>query len=145
MLNTLLNLLNSVVTHIPWDILLASGVISPLLVGIKKWFSVQSEKVMITLVAVLSLLTALAHYLMTTPTSDPTIIAVQGAVLAFMTQPVYFFVVKPFYLWISGELAKANAYDQELKSAIIPEEGLPLTGSSFKTVSVSGDASDFSQ
>lgn len=120
MYQTILDALNYVAVHIPWEGLVASGILSPLLVGIKKWFSVQSERIMITLVIVSGMLVAAGNYLLHVPTSDPSIIAVQGAVVAFMTQPIYFFVVKPIWKWFATQMAKAAAYDNEVKSAAQP-------------------------
>lgn len=123
-----LDIANKIAASIPWDAIIASGILSPLLLGIKKWFSVQSEKVMITLVGTVAVLTAAGHYLLTVPTSDPSIIAVQGAVLAFMTQPIYFFIVKPVWKWFSEQLAAAAAYRAELQSATEPVGGIPAEG-----------------
>lgn len=114
-----LNVINYIVVHMPWNAVAASGVLSPLLLGIKKWFSVQSEKVMITLVALLACLTAAGHYLLTVPTHNPSIIAVQGFVLAFMTQPIYFFVVKPTVKWFDERVEEAAALNLA-KSAAEP-------------------------
>lgn len=121
----ILDVANYIVTHVPWDVLIASGILSPLLLAIKKWFSVQSEKVMISLVAFVALMTATGHYLLTVPTGNPSVIAVQAAVLAFMTQPIYFFVVKPIWLWFSAQLSAAAAYRSEVLSATVPETGVP--------------------
>lgn len=123
---TILDALNYAAAHIPWSAIGASGVLSPLLLGLKKWFSVQSERVMISLVALVALLTAGGHYLLTTPIQNPGVIAIQAAVLAFMTQPIYFFVVKPATAWFGEQLAKAAAFDAQVKSAIQPAGGLPI-------------------
>lgn len=123
---TILDALNYAAAHIPWAAIGASGILSPLLLGLKKWFSVQSEKVMISLVALVALATAAGHYLLTTPIQAPGVIAIQAAVLAFMTQPIYFFVVKPAAAWFGEQLAKAAAFDAQVKSAIEPVNGLPL-------------------
>lgn len=122
-----LNILNYVAASIPWDAVIASGILSPLLLGVKKWFSVQSEKVMIVLVLISGVLVASGNYLLNVPTSDPSIIAVQGAVLAFMTQPIYFFVVKPFFRWFGETLAAAAAFKADAQSATVPSEGLPIS------------------
>jgi hypothetical protein len=128
-LHSIANGLNYLATHIPWAAVGASGVLSPLLLGIKKWFSVQSEKVMITLVALSSMIVAGAHYLLSVPTHDPTVIAVQGAALAFMTQPFYFFIVKPVAAAVGEQLAKAAAFDAQVKSAA--DVPLSATGPDF--------------
>jgi hypothetical protein len=127
MLQKVLDILNNVPPG-TYEALLASGIISPLLVGVKKWFSVQSERVMITLVVVLGMLAAAGNYLLHVPTQDPSIIALQGAVIAFMTQPVYFFFVKPLFGKISSTLEAAAKFNDEVKSAAEPAGGVPLSG-----------------
>lgn len=124
---TTLNVLNWLALNIPWDLVLASGILSPLLLGVKKWFSVQSEKVMMSLVLVFGVVGAAVTYLMGTPTTDPSIIAAHGLMIAAMSQPVFFILVKPVSRWLSTELAKAAAFDAEVRSAAIPAEGLPVT------------------
>lgn len=119
--------LNWLAVNIPWDLVIASGVLSPVLLAIKKWRHIQSEKVMMTLVLVLGMIGSAITYFLTVHSSDPTIIAVQGLMVAAMSQPFYYLVVKPFSVWLGGELAKARAYDAEVKSAAIPADGLPLS------------------
>jgi hypothetical protein len=121
-----LNVMNDIARHFPWEALAASGVISPLLVGIKKWFSVQNEKVMISLVILISGLAVAGNYMLHVPTSDPYIIGIQTAVLAFMTQPIYFFIVKPAIAFFKNEVEKAAALN-EVKSATVPKGGITVT------------------
>ena len=122
-LNNIIDILNWVAVHVPWAMVGASALISPLLVGIKKWFSVQSEKVMITLVGLVSMAAAGFHYLLTVPTHNPSVIAIQGFVLAFMTQPVYFFAVKPSIAWLQKRIQEAAELNLA-KSAAEPVEDL---------------------
>lgn len=103
-----------------WEIILASGVISPFLQSIKHWLSVQSDKVMFTLLVLASGVVATGHYLLVTPSTNPSIIALQTALLSFMTQPFYFFLVKPLYKSLTDGLSK------EAKSAIEPVGGIPM-------------------
>lgn len=112
--------LNYLAVHVPWSAVAASGALSPILLAIKKWFSVQSEKVMISLVALSGMLVAGANYLLHVPTHDPTVIALQGAAIAFLTQPFYFFIVKPIAASVEEQLAKAAAFDRQVKSAAEP-------------------------
>lgn len=146
-MHTVLYILNTIASHVPWTAIVASGFISPLLVGIKKWFSVKSEKVMISLVTIISGVVAALNYLIHIPTHDPTIIAVQAAVVAFMTQPIYFFVVKPALGWLGDTIAAAAAFRKEVQSAAVPTSGLPnsaavATSSASTTVPV--QVEDFS-
>lgn len=120
-----LSTLNTIAAAIPWDLVAASGILSPVVLLIKKWLHLQSEKVMMTLVLVFGMVGAAATYFIGAKFSDPSMIAVQGLMVAAMSQPFYYLVVKPFSTWFGGELAKARAYDAEVKSAGIPAEGLP--------------------
>lgn len=134
-LNQLLNDLAVGITHvsamIPWDLVAASGILSPLTLAIKQPLKKRieedktMEKVMMTVILVLSTAAAAASYLLTVTTSDPSIIAVRGLMIAAMSQPWYYLCFKPAYRWFSGELAKARAFDAEVKSAAIPASGLP--------------------
>jgi hypothetical protein len=112
--------LHYLATNIPWDVIAASGILSPVLLLIKKWFSVQSEKVMITLVGVSGLIVAGLNYITTVPTHDPSIIAFQGAVVAFLTQPFYFYIVKPIATAVSEQLAKDAFFKSQVQSAAEP-------------------------
>lgn len=126
-MNQVLLILNTIATNVPWDLVIASGVLSPVLVIVKKWLDIQSEKVMMTLVLVFGMLGATATYLLTVETADPTIIAAQGLMVAAMSQPFYFLVIKPTFTWLSIEFAKARAWDAEVKSAAVPAGGLPTS------------------
>lgn len=123
-MHDLLSTANELAKSFPWDALAATGVISPLLVGFKKWLSIQSERVMISLVALLSFLTVAGHYLLTTPSSSPKVLAYQSAVLAFMTQPVYFFFVKPAFAWLRTSIEKSDQLNKDIKSAAQPASGI---------------------
>ena len=114
-----LQTVNEFAQFMPWDALAAAGVISPALAGVKKWLKVQSSTVMFLLVVATSLGTVVAHYLLTIPTNDPSIIGLQTAVLAFMTQPVYYLILKPMMAFWRAEVEKAAALNAELKSAAV--------------------------
>lgn len=127
-LNTIANAVHWVAQNAPWAAVLAAGILSPILLAIKKKFKVQSEKVMICLVAFAGLVVAGGNYLLHVPTQNPTIIALQGLAVAFMTQPFYFFIVKPLSIAVTEQLAKAAAFDEQVKSAANP---LPETAPEF--------------
>lgn len=126
-MDQILPTLNTIAQAIPWDLVAASGILSPVVLLVKKWLSIQSEKVMMTLVLVLSMLGSAVTYILSTTSADPTIIAAQGFIVAAMSQPVYYLAVKPFSVWLGAELAKARAFDAEVKSAAIPASGLPVS------------------
>lgn len=130
-MSQLLTNLNSLAVHIPWSTLgeglLASGVLSAFLTApyhfIKKWFEHHSE-VMIVVVGLSGLAVSGVNYLLKTPTTDPTIVALQGFAIAFGTQPFYKLMLKPLFAWltslITAKVEKAVEYNAELKSAAIP-------------------------
>ncbi len=126
-LTQILTTLNDLARHFPWAALAASGVISPLGVAIKKWFDVQSERVMISIIVGMSAFAAAANYLIHVPTHDPLIIGLQTAVIGFMTQPVYYFVVKPALAAFRNQVEKASVFNAEIKSATVPATGLPIS------------------
>lgn len=149
MLQKILDILNNVPPG-TYEAMIASGVISPVLLGIKKWLSVKSERVMVTLVIVIAMLTAAGNYLLHVPVHDPSIIALQGSVIAFMTQPVYFFFVKPLFNKVSETLSAASKFNDEVKSAVEPPEGLPISTyppvqSATSLVGSTPNPNDFSQ
>lgn len=128
-----ITILNWVATHIPWDGLIASGLLSALLVGpqkvIKSWFT-HNEPVIIGFITVLGPVLMLAwSYLIHQYGTDPSIVALQGLALAFATQPFYFIMVKPLYKKLAAYIAARIAEAANLnlvKSAKEPAGGLPL-------------------
>lgn len=130
-LATILQHLNSFATEFPWEVILASGILSPVMVPIIKLFKVQKDTVKIGLVYVGGVIFAAVHYFITTPSSDPTVIYMQGAILAFTAQPFYHLMVKPGFAYLGTEISRAVAL-KEKQDAVLPPS---LAGP---------DASDFS-
>lgn len=130
-IQTIINYANEFATNVPWDAIVASGVLSPVILLLKKWLNIKDdkrrEKVMISLVLTLSMLTAAGNYLLHVPSQDPSIIALQGAALAFMTQPVYFFIVKPAIAAFRREVEKAAQFNLDVRSAAEPPKPIAPT------------------
>lgn len=109
------DILNWIALNAPWEAIIASGVLSGLLVGpqklVKKLFE-HNEQVMILIVGCAGLLVAGGNYLLHTPTQEPTIVALQGLALAFGSQPFYFIIVKPLSkrasVWFAARVAEAS-------------------------------------
>jgi hypothetical protein len=147
----LLSTANDFATQFPWQYLLMAGVISPIGVFIKKLADIQAKKkytvlhvpfvhtfkftgeqLMFSMVAGMSYLAAGLSYALHYPTHDPTLIAIQGTILGFATQPVYYFMVKPFLGYVQSELAKDAQENLTIKSAAVPVGGLtPATSQEF--------------
>jgi hypothetical protein len=143
--------LNDIASNFPWQYLVAAGLISPIGVFIKKWavieahkkytvlhipflhkFQFSGEQLMLSIVAGMSYVAAGLSYILHYPTHDPSLIAIQGTFLSFATQPVYYFLVKPFLGYIQKEIEKDAQANLTIKSAAIPAGGLPAsTGQSF--------------
>lgn len=134
----MLQVLNYIWLNIPWEALGAAIGVSGLLAVIKRWFDLRSERVMIFLVILFSLAAVAAEYLMSVPTSDPSIIALRASVLAFTTQPVYFFVIKPVITTLRERMIEAHANLLEAKSAAEPMTVAPAIGDNVQV-------QDFSQ
>lgn len=126
-LTTTLTALNWLAINIPWDVIIAAGILSPIGLYIKKKRNIESDKVMLFIIILLSTIAAVGSYLLTVTTADPSIIAAKSALIYFTSQPIYILCLRPAYGWLSAELAKARAFDAEVKSAAIPAEGLPVS------------------
>lgn len=129
----ILHTLNSIPTA-AWAVILPTVVqaviTSPLMVAVKKWFSVDSERKMLFLVMLGSMATAAVGYLVTVPRFAPWFILVSGWLTFATTQPVYLYAVKPLSRivgeWFSGKIAEATAIN-EAKAAAVPSSGLPVS------------------
>lgn len=140
----ILEILNYIAVHTPWDAVAASGLLSGILIGpqraIKKWFE-HNEQIMILTVGAAGILVAGTHYLISTPSVNPSIIAVQGLVLAFMTQPFYFIVWKPlmrkigvsFIPWLREQIKEAESLNAvDTPAAAVPAEPIAAPAPSEK-------------
>lgn len=111
---------------------LQAVITSPIMLGIKKWFSVDSEKKMLFLVMLGSMATAAVGYLVTVPKFAPWFILVSGWLTFATTQPLYLYAVKPLARitgeWFTGKIAEATAIN-EAKAAAVPAAGLPVSSS----------------
>lgn len=132
-LNQMLSGLNNVPAGV-WsqimEILISAIIVSPVALGLKKWWKVHSEKVMVIMVMVGSIAAAMIAYLQTRTEFEPYFIAIQGALVFATTQPVYYFLVKPLWIrlviWFNAQVEQAKALD-DTKSAELPAQGLPIS------------------
>jgi Na+/melibiose symporter-like transporter len=142
-MQSILHALNSISPD-AWGVvvqtLVSALIVSPLFVGIKKWFQVDGEKKMLFLVMLGSMGAAAVAYMLTVPQFAPWIILAQGWLVFATTQPVYMYFVKPVFKnlgsWFTGKLAEAAAIN-EAKGAAVPATGLPIS-------SVPASTEDFS-
>lgn len=131
-LNAVLNFFNSVPSE-AWgmliEVVVASFAVSPIMVAVKKWFAVDSEKKMMGLVILGSMFASVGLYLRGVPEFSPWFVAVQGMLVFACTQPVYYLFIKPLFRKLGAtvtiQIQKAKGYN-EARSAIVPAGGLPL-------------------
>jgi hypothetical protein len=127
-LKTILDALNSVSPDV-WTIIIETVVgalvASPLVVGLKKWLSINSDKVMLITTIAASMVAAGGVYIVNDPVFSAWLIPIQGWLIFATTQPVYRFLVKPIIRKIQTVIADAIAFNAEVKSAAVPPSGLP--------------------
>lgn len=112
-----------------WNAVIASGVLSPVLMAIKKLKSIKDGEVMLWLLGASSFIAGFMVYLLTTPQHDPTIIAFLGFVTFIASQPFYKVIFKPFFAWVSIQFTTAKAQVEADKNpATVPADGLPPIG-----------------
>src|SRR4051812_22272934 len=97
--------------------------VSPVMLGIKKWFAIEGEKKMLSLVMLASAISTVVIYLTTLPQFAPWIIPIQAGLLFATTQPVYNFFVKPacrrLGAYLTEQITKATMVN-EAKAAAVP-------------------------
>lgn len=127
-LNNLLRILNEVPEEV-WLIVAETIVValiaSPLVVGLKKWLSINSEKVMLVTTILASMAGAAGAYAINDPVFSAAWLPVHGWLIFATTQPIYRFLVKPIIRKIQATIAEAVAFNNEIKSAAVPPAGLP--------------------
>ena len=129
-LNYILNALNS----IPGDVwgyiitlIVAALPTSGIVMAIKKWFSVDGEKKMLTITIIGSMAASAVAYLQSTPEFAPWFVILQGWLVFATTQPVYYLFIKPLTkkleVYWATQIAK-YATTAEAKNAAVPAGGL---------------------
>jgi len=135
------NLINSVVhflQQVPWDVvgqaLVASGIVSVVLQALKKWLSLQSPKVINTLLFVVSSLTVGLNWLLSSSASNPTLLGQQTAAIAGLSGLLYQFFIKP----ASNVLSDAKQLREQ--KAALPLSAPPLMTDPVAVAAVSAPA-----
>lgn len=115
------------ISQLPWgDIgvwIAASGILSTLLIPVYKWVRAKFnhyKQIMPVFVGIASTLAVAGNYLLTTPTSDPNILAIQALALSFSTSSVWTLVLKPFIGFMATQVAKARLEAESKKLAAVP-------------------------
>lgn len=129
MLHTILRFVNGIPPE-AWQVLAVAFLTSPAAAWIKHKLEINKGWIMFTGVTVVSFGSALVAYLLRDPSYTPWFIAIQGAVTYFATQPYYYGLVRPIGGWLASIFAKSQEFDEQVKSAAVPDTGVPLELSS---------------
>lgn len=117
MLQEVLNTLNYIVTHFPIEGLVATISGSALLTPITRKLKSQSDLFKMTFVWIAFAIGSGIYYLLSTPVQNPTIIALQASTMFAASQPIYIKLFKPLVVWVTSQLTKAAAFDEQVKAA----------------------------
>lgn len=113
----ILNVLNYIAVHFPVEGLVATITGSALLTPITRRLSQKSDLFKMTVVWITFAVGAGVYYLLKTPVNNPSIIALQASAMFAASQPVYMKLFKPLVVWFGEQLAKAAAFDAQIKAA----------------------------
>lgn len=127
----LLTYVNQFAQAFPWPVLATSGVISPLLSGLKHWLQLEGDKtykfgplkvkgeqiIFLMLIVMTGAGVALTRF-MHWQTGNHTVLVLQALATGFMTQPVYLFIVKPALRSYQASIDKQVS--QRMASIIVP-------------------------
>jgi hypothetical protein len=106
------------------EILVAALITSPVVLGIKKWWHVHSDKIMLAITIGASLLAGVVLYLQNDPELAPWFALVQGWLIFATTQPVYRYFIKGLFarlgVWFNEKVEEAARYNAEVLAAKNP-------------------------
>lgn len=80
----------------------------------KKWFKIENERWMFSVVLVITLLGSFLDWFLHSAQLPPAIIGVQTTILVGIAQPLYIYVVKPLTMLINGYKANKAAIKEKL-------------------------------
>ena len=110
------------------EIVFTALITSSALTGLKRWWDLHNEKIMITLTICGTMLAGAVTYLAGVQPFSKWAALLQGVLVFAASQPIYFLVLKPLFkkigAWWTSQLTKV-ALNQEAKSAVVPDGGLP--------------------
>lgn len=116
--------INQLATSLPWELLIAGGLLSPLASVVIRLFKAQKDVVKLGIVFAVGLAMSAAAYLSQNPEVAPGIIFRNAALLTLTAQPWYYLVVKPGIVWLGQKVTQEVMLDEDIKSALEPTGGL---------------------
>ncbi len=112
-----LNMVNSVPSEV-WEVLISALFVSPFALGIKKWFHIHREIVMLLWVMGAAFFTAALAYNANTPFLNPAVmIPLQGLVTFALSQPAYYLIFKPLRNKVRQAVADSAELNDDIRSA----------------------------
>jgi len=88
--------------------------ISVFVQGLKKWFKLENERVVFTIILVITLLGSFLDWFLHSAQLPPVIIGIQTTLLVGIAQPFYIYVVKPLTMLLNGYKANKAAIQEKL-------------------------------
>ena len=122
---------NELLTSVPdgaWLALVSAGAISLIMQGLKKWISLQSDKVITFLLTALSFIAASFDFVVRTVDANPMFLGQKTAVILGLTLPVYRYVIKPFTTLLTDAKAyrvtkeQQKVADADVASVTVPAD-----------------------
>lgn len=92
---------------------------------LKKWFKIENERWMFSVVLVITLLGSFLDWFLHSAQLPPAIVGIQTTILVGIAQPFYIYVVKPATMLINGYKANKAAIKEKLaqiEGAKLPEQ-----------------------
>ncbi len=121
-IETLINQVPAFVWPIALQVVVTAIVVSPVGIALHKWWQVESDKIKVFNMIVLSMAGAGIAYMMTVPEFKPWFVTVQGFLTFALSTPFYIFFFKPGAAilgdWFGGKIDEATAIN-EAKSAAV--------------------------
>lgn len=91
----------------------------------KKWFKIENERWMFSVVLIITLLGSFLDWFLHSAQLPPAIISVQTTILVGIAQPLYIYVVKPLTMLLNGYKANKAAIKEklaQLETTEVPKE-----------------------
>jgi hypothetical protein len=137
MLQEIVRVLNWIAINIPYEAILASGVLSGVVQLVKdklKHLFKHYNAAILVLISVSSVALVTMDYLLSDPTYAPKFVPIYAAAIAFGTQPAYR-MGKSIVGFFANQIAEANRRSEAQKSALEPLGGIPVTASAAESFS----------
>lgn len=121
------NIVNTL-SKVPWELigslLVTTGIVSVLLQKFKNWFKLQSDKVIVVMLGLLSFIPAALDYVNSVAAENPLVLGRNTLVIMGLSQPLYRFVIKPLtdvLIDAKAERARREEANAPLEVVVAPK------------------------